>query len=184
MKLDVKEFETKMQKSIASYEYELSSIRVGRASAQVLNKISVDYWGTPTPIAQMAEVKTTDARTLLITTWDASSLKNIERAIQESDLGINPQNDGKTIRLVFPALTEERRLELKKQVSRMGEEAKVAIRNVRREANDKIKTMKKNSEMTEDEQKASEKDTQDLTDKYIKIVDDVTAKKDREVMEI
>ena len=110
MKLDTKEFETRMQKSIASYEYELSSIRVGRANAQVLNKISVDYWGTPTPISQMAEIKTTDARTLLITPWDASSLKNIERAIQESDLGINPQNDGKAIRLVFPVLTEERRL--------------------------------------------------------------------------
>ena len=184
MKLDIREFEVKMQKSIASYEYELSSIRVGRANAQVLNKINVDYWGTPTPISQMAEVKTTDARTLLITPWDASARKSIERAIQESDLGINPQNDGKAIRLVFPALTEERRLELKKQVAKMGEEAKVAVRNIRREANDKIKAMKKNSEMTEDEQKASEKETQDLTDKYIKNVDEVTAKKDREVMEI
>ena len=184
MKLDVKEFETKMQKSISSYESDLAGIRVGRANPQVLNKINVDYWGSPTPLPQMAAITTPDARTLVITPWDASSLKNIEKAIQASDLGINPQNDGKVLRLAFPALTEERRLDLKKQVAKLGEDTKVAIRNIRRDANDKIKAMKKNSEMTEDEQKISEEETQELTDQYIKKVDEVTAKKEKEVMEI
>lgn len=184
MKLDVKEFETKMQKSIASYETDLAGIRVGRANPQVLNKISVDYWGSPTPLTQMAAITTPDARTLVITPWDATSLKNIEKAIQASDLGINPQNDGKVLRLAFPALTEERRLDLKKRVAKLGEDTKVAIRNIRRDANDKIKAMKKNSEMTEDEQKISEEEIQKLTDQYIKNVDEVTAKKEKEVMEI
>ena len=173
-----------MQKSCASLETELKGIRVGRASAAVLDKITVDYYGSATPINQIAAISTADARTLVITPWDASTVKEIEKAILASDLGINPQNDGKVIRLSFPALTEDRRKELTKQVSKMGEDAKVAIRNIRRDAIDKCKDMKKKAEMTEDEQKASEKNVQDLTDKYIKEVDNVTAKKSAEIMAI
>jgi ribosome recycling factor len=184
MKLDTKAFEEKMKKSITSYQYELDSVRVGRANANVLNKITVDYYGSPTQISSVAQITTPDARTLAIQPWDASTLKAIEKAILASDLGINPQNDGKIIRLTFPALTEDRRRELSKQVSKMGEDAKVAIRNIRRDAIDKCKDMKKNSEMTEDEQKTSEKSIQDLTDKYIKEVDNVTAKKSQEIMSI
>ena len=184
MKLEVKEYEEKMKKSIASYNYELTTVRAGRATPAVLDKVTVDYYGSPTQIQSMAEVKCIDARTITISPWDASTLKNIEKAIQVADIGINPQNDGKCIRLVFPALTEETRKTLTKQVSKMGEDAKVALRNIRREANDKCKEMKKASEMNEDEQKASEKSVQDLTDKYIKQVDEVTAKKDKEIMEI
>lgn len=184
MKLDTKSYEEKMQKSISSYQYELDSVRVGRANANVLNKITVDYYGSPTQISAVAQISTPDARTLAIQPWDASTLKAIEKAILTSDLGINPQNDGKMIRLTFPALTEDRRRELTKQVAKMGEDAKVAIRNIRRDAIDKCKDMKKKSEMTEDEQKASEKNVQDLTDKYIKEVDNVTAKKSQEIMSI
>ncbi len=184
MKLDVKDYENKMKKTIASYEAELDSIRLGRANPYVLNKITVDYYGSPTQITQMAEVKAADARTLTITPWDGSTLRSIEKAINESDLGINPQNDGKTIRLNFPPMTEETRKQKKKEVESKGEEIKVAIRNIRRDANDKCKQMKKNSEMTEDEQKASEKQIQDLTDSYIKKVDAVTAAKVKEIMEI
>ncbi len=184
MKLDVKQFEERMKKSISVYEEELASIRVGRANAKVLDKVEVLYYGTPTPVNQMAEIKVPDPRTLVVTPWDATSLKAIEKAIQASDVGITPANDGKCIRLVFPPLTEERRKELTKQTSKMGENAKVALRNIRRDANDKCKEMKKNSEMTEDEQKQSEKEIQDLTDKYIKIADDVTSKKQKEIMEI
>lgn len=184
MKLDTKEFETKMTKSIAAYNEALSVIRAGRANAGVLAHVMVDYYGSPTAITQMAEVKVTDAKTLLIQPWDASTLKNIEKAIQASDVGINPQSDGRVIRLVFPQLTEERRKEIKKNLLKLSEDAKVAIRNIRREANDKSKTMKKNSEMTEDEQKLSDKAIQDLTDKYIKEVDAITAAKEKEIMEI
>ena len=184
MKLDLKEFESKMQKAISSYESELDSIRLGRANPVVLNKITVDYYGSPTQISQMAEVKATDPRTLMITPWDSSTLRSIEKAIYESDLGITPQNDGKSIRLAFPPMTEETRKKKKKEGESKGEDIKVAIRNVRREANDKCKVMKKNSEMTEDEQKASEKQVQDLTDSYIKKVDTVTANKVKEIMEI
>ena len=184
MKLDVKEFESKMQKAISSYQSELDSIRLGRANAVVLSKITVDYYGSPTQVAQVAEVKATDPKTLMITPWDASMLRAIEKAINESDLGIHPQNDGKAIRLSFPPMTEETRKAKKKEVEAKGEEIKVAIRNVRRDANDKCKAMKKNSEMTEDEQKASEKQIQDLTDTYIKKVDTVTAAKVKEIMEI
>ena len=184
MKFDLKPLEEKMKKSIAVYEEELASIRVGRANAKVLDKVEALYDGTPTPINQMAEIKVPDPRTLVITPWDASSLKAIEKAIQASEIGITPANDGKCIRLVFPPLTEERRKELTKNTSKMGEAAKVALRNLRRDANDKCKEMKKASEMTEDEQKASEKEIQDLTDKYIKLVDDVTARKQKEIMEI
>ena len=184
MKLDTREFETKMTKSVASYKENLSTIRAGRANPDVLKKIEVDYYGSPTAISSIAEIKVTDARTIVITAWDKSAMKGIEKAILTSDLGIHPQNDGACIRLTFPPMTEERRKELSKQVSKMGEDAKVAIRNIRRDANDKTKAMKKNSEMTEDEAKASDKQIQDLTDRYIKDIDAVTAAKTKEIMEI
>jgi len=173
-----------MQKSLSAYQTELESIRVGRANPAVLNKITVDYYGCPTQINQMSEVKVVDARTIVISPWDATTLKNIERAITASDLGITPANDGKVLRLAFPQLTEERRRELTKQTAKMGEEAKVAVRNIRRDFNDKCKDMKKKNEMTEDEQKQSEKEIQDLTDKYVKEIDAITARKDKEIMEI
>ncbi len=184
MKLDTKEFETKMQKTLAALSTDFESIRVGRANPTVLNRITVDYWGVPTPITQIGEVKVTDARTLLITPWESNLLKTIERAINESDLGINPQNDGKSIRLAFPQLTEERRRDLQKQVAKLGEDSKVAIRNIRREANELAKKMQKASEMTEDEQKASEKDIQTLTDNYIKKAEEAVEKKNKDIMEI
>ncbi len=184
MKLDTKDYELKMNKSLASYKENLSTIRAGRATPDVLKKIEVDYYGSPTAISSIAEIKVTDARTLTITAWDKSAMKGIEKAILTSDLGINPQNDGSCIRLTFPPMTEERRRELSKQISKMGEEAKVAIRNIRRDANDKAKTMKKDSEMTEDEAKQSDKLIQDLTDKFIKDIDAVTASKTKEIMEI
>ena len=182
MKLDVKVYEEKMQKSISVYEHELSLIRAGRANTAVLERVEVDYYGAPTKIHAIAEVKVSDARTLTISPWDPSTLKNIERAILASDIGITPANDGKVIRLVFPTLTEERRKELTKEIMKMGEESKVAVRNIRRDANDKCKDMKKAGEMTEDEQKSSEKNVQDLTDKYIKQVDSVTDAKCKEIM--
>lgn len=184
MKLDVKPFEEKMKKSIESYKLELDTVRAGRANAKILDRITVDYYGTPTPINQLGTISVPDARTLVIQPWDSTILKEIEKAILASDIGITPANDGKLIRLVFPQLTEERRKDLKKQVSKLGEDAKVAIRNIRRDAMDKAKDMKKNSEMTEDEQKASEKTVQDLTDKYIKEIDVITASKEKEIMEI
>lgn len=184
MKLDLKLYDEKMQKSVKAYATELDTVRVGRASSKVLDKVTAPYYGTPTLISQMAEIKAVDAKTLMITPWDASTLKEIEKAIYASDIGITPQNDGKAIRLVFPSLTEDRRKELTKQTVKMGEDAKVALRNIRRDANDKCKEMKKKSEMTEDEQKISEKEVQDLTDKYIKEVDKVTEKKNKEIMEI
>jgi len=184
MKLNNKEYEEKMKKSISIYEHELATIRAGRANPAVLDKISVDYYGSPTQINQMAEVRVADARTIVIQPWDASTLKLIDRAIQASDLGITPQNDGKLLRLSFPQPTEERRKELTKQVQKMGEQAKVAVRNIRRDANDKCKELKKKSEMTEDEQKQSEKSIQDLTDKYIKEIDAVTENKEKEIMAI
>ena len=184
MKLDTKIYEEKMKKTIASYSENLSTIRAGRANPDVLKKINVDYYGSPTPISSIAEIKVSDARTLTITAWDKSIMKGIEKAILTSDLGINPQNDGSCIRLSFPPTTEERRRELSKQIAKMGEDAKVAVRNIRRDANDKVKAQKKNSEMTEDEAKASDKNIQDLTDKYIKEIDGVTASKTKEIMEI
>ena len=184
MKLDTKEFEVKMKKSIDSYIYELDSVRAGRANPNVLSRINVDYYGSPTPINQIGSVSVPDARTIVIQPWDSSTLKNIEKAILASDIGITPANDGKVIRLAFPQPTEERRKELKKQVSKLGEDAKVAIRNIRRDAMDKAKDMKKNGEMTEDEQKASEKLVQDVTDKFIKEIDVITSAKEKEIMEI
>ena len=185
MKLDTKEYESKMQKSIASYSENLSTIRAGRANPDVLKKINVDYYGSPTAISAIAEIKVVDARTITITAWDKSAMKGIEKAIlTDPNLGINPQNDGSCIRLSFPPMTEDRRKELSKQIAKMGEDAKVAIRNIRRDANDKVKALKKNSEMTEDEAKTSDKAVQDLTDKYIKEIDKVTANKTKEIMEI
>jgi len=184
MKSDLKDFEERMKKQIGGYENLLSTIRAGRANPAILDKIHVDYYGVPTLISQMAEIKIPDARTIVISPWDATSLKAIEKAINMSDLGINPMNDGKIIRLGLPALTEEKRKDLTKQVAKMSEEAKVHLRNVRREANEQFKDQKKKSEITEDDLKKSEKDIQDMLDKFIKEVDAVTARKDKEIMEI
>lgn len=184
MKLDTKEYEGKMKKSTAAYEAELGTVRVGRANVSVLDKVTVDYYGTPTQINAMAQISIPDTRTMVIQPWDATTLKSIEKAILASDLGLNPQNDGKVLRILFPMLTEDRRKELSKQVSKMGEEAKVAIRNIRRDANEKCKELSKKSEMTEDEQKSSEKTVQELTDKYIKEIDNITAKKTKDIMAI
>ena len=184
MKLDTRDYEARMKKSVASYSDNLSTIRAGRANPDVLKKINVDYYGSPTAISAIAEIKVTDARTITITAWDKSIVKGIEKAILTSDLGINPQSDGSVIRLSFPPMTEERRKELSKQVAKLGEDAKVAIRNIRRDANDKVKAEKKASTMTEDEAKASDKAIQDLTDKYVKEIDVVTAAKTKEIMEI
>ena len=184
MKLETKEYEVKMQKTIASYTENLSTIRAGRANPDVLKKVNVDYYGSPTPVASIAEIKVADARTIVITAWDKSAMKGIEKAILTSDIGIHPQNDGSCIRLTFPPMTEERRKELTKQIAKMGEDAKVAVRNIRRDANDKVKAMKKNSEMTEDEAKQSDKTVQDMTDKFIKEIDTITAAKSKEIMEI
>ena len=184
MKLDTRDYEAKMKKTISTYSENLSTIRAGRANPDVLKKVSVDYYGSPTPISSVAEIKVTDARTILITAWDKSIIKGIEKAILTSDIGINPQSDGQAIRLTFPPTTEERRKELSKQIAKMGEDAKVAIRNIRRDANDKVKADKKNSVMTEDEAKQSDKLIQDLTDKYIKEIDTITANKTKEIMEI
>ena len=184
MKLDTRDYEAKMKKTISSYTENLSTIRAGRANPDVLKKVNVDYYGSPTPIASIAEIKVADARTIVITAWDKSAMKGIEKAILTSDLGINPQNDGSCIRLTFPPTTEERRRELSKQIAKMGEDAKVAIRNIRRDANDKVKAEKKNSTMTEDEAKQSDKTVQDLTDKFIKEIDTLTAAKTKEIMEI
>ena len=184
MKADLKPFEEKMKKSLAAIESEFAAIRAGRANPQVLDRISVDYYGTPTPIPQLASVSTPEARMLVIQPWDQKALKDIEKAIQASDLGINPQNDGRAIRLSFPQLTEERRKEISKQVSKLGEDGKVAVRNIRREGNDQIKAMKKKSEITEDEQKLSEDELQKLTDRYIKLMDEAVAVKTKEIMAI
>ena len=180
----LKDHETKMQKSISVLLSDLDSIRAGRASAVVLDKIRVDYYGTPTPINGLATISTPDAHMLVIQPLDKSCLKSIEKAIASSDLGINPQNDGQVIRLNFPQLTEERRKELSKQVSKKGEEGKVAIRSIRRDAIEKFKAMEKKKEITEDDLKQMEKKTQDLHDKFIKEVDAIIAKKTKEIMAI
>lgn len=184
MKLDTKEFEVRMRKSIDAYNNELDTVRAGRANPNILSRVTVDYYGTATPINQIGTVSVPDARTIVIQPWDSSLLKGVEKAILASDIGITPANDGKVIRLVFPQLTEDRRKDLKKQVSKMGEDAKVAIRNIRRDGIDKAKDMKKNNQMTEDEQKSSEKAVQDLTDKFIKEIDSITAAKEKEIMAI
>ena len=184
MKYNTKDLEKKMQKTIASYEENLGSIRASQANSAVLNRVTFDYWGAPTEITSMASISITDAKTLVITPYDATTLKAMEKAILMSDIGINPANDGKVIRLVFPQLTEERRRELAKQVQKMGEEAKVAIRNIRRTANDDIKKQKKDSVITEDDAKDAEKTVQDITDKFIKNIDVLTAAKEKEIMKV
>ena len=184
MKLELKEFEEKMKKSVAGLESEYATISAGRASASVLDRVQVEYFGSNMPVNQVAEIKMPDPRTLVISPWDASCLKNIEKAIPASDLGINPQNDGKVIRLAFPQPTEERRKELAKKAEKFAEECKIAVRNVRRDANEKAKEMKKNGDMTEDEQKASEKQVQDLTDKYVANIDKVAEAKKKEIMTV
>ena len=183
-KEDYKVYSDKMRKSIDAVNADFASVRAGRANASVLDRISVDYYGSPTPIQQVASIATPDPRSLLIQPWDASVLKGIEKAILASDLGINPQNDGRMIRLVFPPLTEERRKDLVKQTKKYGEEYKVAIRNVRREAIEKFKKQQKASEITEDDFKVIEKDMQKLTDDYIKEVERIADEKEKELMEI
>lgn len=184
MAVDFKDFSRKMDRTLDVLSEDFGAIRAGRANARVLDRISVEYYGVDTPVGQVGTISSPDARTLVIQPWDGSLLKKIEKAIQASDLGINPQNDGRVIRLVFPQLTEERRRELAKQVKKYGEDAKVAMRNVRRDAMDYIKNLKKKSEITEDDQKKAEKDLQELTDKYIKKVDEACAVKEKELMEL
>ena len=184
LKDEYKVYEEKMGKSIESVAADFAAVRAGRANAGVLDRINVDYYGSPTPIQQIAAISSPDARTLLITPWDGSALKSIEKAIQNSDLGINPQNDGKSIRLNFPQLTEERRKELVKQIHKYAEGGKVAIRNIRRDAIDHFKKQEKKSEITEDELKQAEKDLQKLTDDSCKKVDELLAKKEKELMAV
>ena len=184
MSTDYTEFESKMKKTASVLTEQYDSVRAGKANPAVLDRITVDYYGSPTPIQQVASIATPDPRSLLIQPWDASVLKGIEKAILASDLGINPQNDGRMIRLVFPPLTEERRKELVKQTKKYGEEYKVAIRNVRREAIEKFKKQQKASEITEDDYKNAEKDIQKLTDEYAKEIDKIIAAKEKELTEI
>ena len=184
LKEDYKIYEGKMKKSIDSVAADFASVRAGRANASVLDRIMVDYYGSPTPIQQIAAISSPDPRSLVIAPWDATAVKAIEKAIQNSDLGINPQNDGRNIRLNFPQLTEERRKDLTKQVRKYGEEGKVALRNIRRDAMEDFKKMKKNSEITEDDQKNLEKEIQDLTDKRCKDIDELTSKKETELMAV
>ena len=181
---DLKQFERKMEKTLEVLASDFGAVRAGRANAQVLGRITVEYYGTPTPVGQVGTISSPDPRTLVIQPWDGSLLKTIEKAIQDSDLGINPQNDGKQIRLNFPPLTEERRKELIKGVSKTGEEAKVALRNIRRDALDKFKAAQKKSEITEDELHDGEDKMQKLTDKYVKEVDAMVAKKSKELAEV
>lgn len=180
----LKNTEEKMSKSIASLEREYKSVRAGRANAAVLDKVSVDYYGVPTPIKQMAAVSIPEARSLVIQPWDATMLKEIEKAILTSEIGINPQNDGKVIRLNFPPLTEERRKDIVKDVKKTAEDSKVAIRNIRRDALDKLKGLKKDNKITEDDESNGEKKIQNLTDKYCKEADELLAIKEKEIMEI
>lgn len=180
----LKNTEEKMEKSIGALEREYKSIRAGRANASVLDRITVDYYGAPTPIQQMAAVSIPEARTLMIQPWDPKVLKDIEKAILTSEIGINPQNDGKVIRLNFPPLTEERRKDIVKEVRKKCEEAKVALRNQRRDALDKLKALKKASEITEDEESNGEKKIQNLTDKFCKECDELSVAKEKEIMEL
>ena len=176
--------EEKMDKSLNSLDREFKAVRAGRANPAVLDKVLVDYYGTPTPVQQMAAVSVPEGRTLQIQPWDVSTLRDIEKAILTSDIGINPQNDGKVIRLMFPPLTEERRRDLVKDIRKMGEETKVAIRSIRRDAIEKAKAKKKNNEITEDDLSGAEKKIQTLTDKFCKEADDLTTAKEKEIMEI
>ena len=178
------EIEARMEKRINGYAGELKTIRAGRANASILDKVAIDYYGSMTPVAQVGSISAPDARTLVIQPWDGSVLKEIEKAINASEIGITPQNDGKVIRLNFPPLTEERRKELVKQVKKYTEEAKIQIRNARRDAMDDFKKQKKDGEITEDDLKGIEKDIQNLTDKFIKEIDDICADKEKEILEV
>lgn len=174
----------KMEKCLDALNRDYKAVRAGRANPAILDRVTVDYYGTPTPINQMAAISVPEPRMLMIQPWDASTLKDIEKTINTAEIGINPSNDGKVIRLAFPALTEERRKELVKDISKRGEEAKVAVRNVRRDAMDDIKKLKKSNEITEDDQKDGEKKLQDITDSYIKQVEEMVKKKEDEVLSI
>ncbi|MEG1384501.1 MAG: ribosome recycling factor [Oscillospiraceae bacterium] len=180
----ITQFDDKMQKSINFLKADLSAVRAGRANPGVLDKITVDYYGTPTQINAMAAVSVSEARVLVIQPWDISALKMIEKAIQASDIGINPNNDGKCIRIMFPQLTEERRKDLSKQIKKMGEDGKIAVRAIRRDANEKFKALKKNSEVTEDDLKQLETEMQKVTDKRCEEIDNLIKIKDKEIMEI
>ena len=184
LKDEYKVYEEKMKKSIESVIGDFDTVRAGRANPAVLDKVMVDYYGVPTPVNQMAAISVPEARMLVIQPWDASTLKEIEKAINTSDIGINPQNDGKVIRLAFPQLTEEHRRELTKDISKRGEEAKVAIRNVRRDFMDELKKMKKNSEITEDDLRDGEEQLQKITDDYVKQAETAAKKKEQEVLSI
>ena len=180
----MKHYNEKMEKTIRWLENEYSAIRAGRANPAVLDKITVDYYGTPTQIQAMAAISVSEARILVIQPWDKSTLRPIEKAIQASDIGINPTNDGTVIRIVFPPLTEERRKEICKQIKKQGEDSKVAIRSIRRDANEKFKALKKSSEVSEDEEKDLEDQMQKMTDKFCKRIDEIAAKKEKEILEI
>ena len=180
----IKNTEEKMLKTIAVLERDYKAIRAGRANVSVLDRISVDYYGCPTPIQQMAAVSVPEPRILMIQPWDATTLKSIEKAILTSDIGINPQNDGRVIRLAFPPLTEERRKEIVKEVKKVAEDTKVAIRNTRRDALEKLKALKKGNSITEDDEANGEKKIQNLTDKYVKEIDAMSADKEKEILEI
>ena len=180
----LKHYNEKMEKTIRVLENEYSAIRAGRANPAVLDKITVDYYGTPTQIQAMAAISVSEARILVIQPWDKSTLRSIEKAIQASDIGINPTNDGTVIRIVFPPLTEERRKEICKQIKKQGEDSKVAIRSIRRDANEKFKALKKSSEVSEDEEKDLEDQMQKMTDKFCKRIDEIAAKKEKEILEL
>ena len=184
MAVDFKDYAGRMDKALDHLQEEFGAVRAGRANAKVLDRISVEYYGSETPLNGVATISSPDARTLVVQPWDTKLLKDIAKAIQMSDLGINPQNDGRVIRLTFPQLTEERRKDLAKQVKKYAEESKVAMRNIRRDGMDYVKKLKKNSEITEDDQKKAEKDLQDLLDKNIKKVDAALAAKEKELMAI
>ena len=184
MAVDFKDYARRMDKALEHLGEEFGAVRAGRANAKVLDRITVEYYGSETPLNGVATISSPDARTLVIQPWDTKLLKEIQKAIQVSDLGINPQNDGRVIRLVFPQLTEDRRKELVKQIKKYAEDAKVAMRNIRRDGMDYVKKLKKNSEITEDDQKKAEKDLQDLLDKMVKKVDASLAAKEKELMSI
>ena len=184
MSVDFSDYSKHMDKALIHLAEEFGAVRAGRANAKVLDRITVEYYGSETPLNGVATISTPDARTLVIQPWDTTLLKEIQKAIQASDLGINPQNDGKVVRLIFPQLTEERRKELTKQVKKYAEDAKVAMRNIRRDGMDYVKKLKKDSEITEDEQKKAEKDLQDLLDKFTKKADEALAAKEKELMSI
>jgi ribosome recycling factor len=183
-KEEYKNIEDKMKKTIHVLKDELTGVRAGRANPAILDKLSVDYYGTPTPITQIASISVPEARVIMIQPWEAKMIKEVEKEIQKSDIGINPNNDGKVIRLIFPMLTEERRKELTKVVKKYGEDAKVAIRAIRRDGMEQMKALKKDGDLTEDDLKTAEKDIQNMTDKYIAEIDKVVELKDAEILEV